>query len=257
MIKLCLKTPTKATKPTMNHFSLFVNLLGWRSLGPAVPNAHAEVSSCSLDMANHSLMKDVGCWIWGLNRSRYQSPFVIFPKSIPELSDPKGINIIRELLPNRLALVCVKEKHVSLLGWMWARRRTGRWSIVTTLWYILVTVRLQIRSPTEMYIRGGIIRILAACREVFVRNQRKHHLCNIVDRVEPLNRFIGIWWHSLCQSLEYVNCWHFKINDVISFQLFDLNNKLCILRDQETYLCARYGEQIKAQVLQNEALGRL
>ena len=34
----------------MNHFSLFVNLLGWgtRLLGPVVPNA--VDSSCSLDM---------------------------------------------------------------------------------------------------------------------------------------------------------------------------------------------------------------
>ena len=34
----------------MNHFSLFVNLLGWstRSLGPEV----TEISSCSLDMAS-------------------------------------------------------------------------------------------------------------------------------------------------------------------------------------------------------------
>jgi hypothetical protein len=62
MIKLYLKRPTKAIKPTMNHFSLFVNLLGWgtRSLGPVVPNAHAAVSSCSLDMDSHSLTRFSG-----------------------------------------------------------------------------------------------------------------------------------------------------------------------------------------------------
>ena len=56
MIKLCLKRATKAISPTMNHFSLFVNLLGWgtRSLGPVV--AHVTVSSRSLDMVSLSLV---------------------------------------------------------------------------------------------------------------------------------------------------------------------------------------------------------
>ena len=58
MIKLYLKRPTKAIKPTMNHFSLFVNLLGWgtRSLGAVVSDA--AVPSCSLDMASHRLTRD-------------------------------------------------------------------------------------------------------------------------------------------------------------------------------------------------------
>ena len=57
MIKLYLNKPTKATKLTMNHFSLFVNLLGWgtRSLDPVVPNLNAAVSSCSLDMGSYRL----------------------------------------------------------------------------------------------------------------------------------------------------------------------------------------------------------
>ena len=55
--KLCLKRPIKAIKPTMNHFSFFVNLLvvGW-SVGRVVSDAHAAVSSCSLDMASLSLV---------------------------------------------------------------------------------------------------------------------------------------------------------------------------------------------------------
>ena len=52
MIKIYLKRPTKPIKPTMNHFSLFVNLLGWdtRSLG-----ADATVFPSSLDMASHRM----------------------------------------------------------------------------------------------------------------------------------------------------------------------------------------------------------
>jgi hypothetical protein len=63
MIEIYLKRPTQAVKPTMNHFSPFVNLLGcgcWgvRSLGP-VSNVQAAVCPCSLDMASHYLTRNV------------------------------------------------------------------------------------------------------------------------------------------------------------------------------------------------------
>ena len=49
------------------------------------------------------------------------------------------------------------------------------------------------------------------------------------------------------------------LDDVISFQLFDLNETcvnsvydIHIKRDQETYLCARYGEQIAPKPRERE-----
>ena len=49
------------------------------------------------------------------------------------------------------------------------------------------------------------------------------------------------------------------LDDVISFQLFDLNEtcvnsvyNIHIKRDQETYLCARYGEQIAPRPRERE-----
>ena len=48
--------PTKAVKPTINHFSCFVNLLavGWDA-GAVVPTGQGGVCSCSskLDMQEH------------------------------------------------------------------------------------------------------------------------------------------------------------------------------------------------------------
>lgn len=146
------------------------------------------------------------------------------------------------------------------------------WSIVIARWCILALVRprskietcIRSRKTVQELLTGGVNNCSSKIAKTsYSRNChsggkspsgiKRSIIYGILSmELSSFKRFIGIWWHNLCQR--YVNYWHFKSN-VISFQLFELDNNLCKLRIyysyQETYLCARYGEQIQRGDLSN------